>query len=333
MLKKAILIILFACLIISPQNTYAQSSGELGRLEYILIQGSNGEKRVIVAKIDTGADNTSIDSALVAELGLKSVDEKQVIVGMNGKSIRDTVEFQYELGGKTINTVANVADRSSQSTMVLIGYPDLKGFVVDPNAEFIASQSNLTQYTDLIIIPILSSIIVALRYFVGIKTFGVFAPIIIGYALKDNVYIGLGFIILLTLFGFCLIHFGIRHIKMPKIVEQSILMFVLASLSLMVIPFWGIDSFIFFPFVIMAYLIERASQMYEENSYKSLSLYIVWTIIMATFLSFVWQKLASLDLLYLLVVFVVALVLTIASGKYTGLRLSELIRFKKIVFS
>lgn len=332
-MKKIIVIASILYSFLCPEDLFAQTPGILGRLEHITVSSKNGEKREIVAKIDTGADNTSIDSSLVKELGLEDAQTTHVIVDENGRSTRDTVEFQFEIEGKVINTVANVADRSNQSTKVLIGYPDIKGFVVDPNKEFIASPGGFKNYANLMIIPILSAIVVALRYFVGIKTFGVFAPIVIAYTLKDNIHMGLLFISVLTLCGFCLIHFGIGYFKLPKIVEQSILMFLLSSLSLILIPFWGLESFIFFPFIIMAHLIERANQLYEESSYKSLTLYIIWTIILGTFLSLIWRQLAEVDLLILLGMFISAFVLTWVSGKYSGLRVSELLRFKKIVFN
>ena len=101
----------------------------LNRIERVVLE--NKDKRLeILAKIDTGADRTSIDKELVKELNFKILDKKKKIRAAGKKEIRNLVKVKYKLKKRWINSIANVADRSNMSYKMIIGWKDIKGCVI-----------------------------------------------------------------------------------------------------------------------------------------------------------------------------------------------------------
>ena len=106
-------------------------SNVLHIVEKVTLIGPAG-KKVVKAKIDTGAYRTAIDEALVDELGLETTGEKVIISSGSGTQYRPTVALSIQLRGGKIDTVASYNDRSHMRFPVIIGRRDLKGFLVDP---------------------------------------------------------------------------------------------------------------------------------------------------------------------------------------------------------
>lgn len=122
------------------------------------------------AKIDTGADSTSIDTNLAIKLGFQDIvdrfekihipenstkDERlvfekslcdelipqfpnrltnvQFIISSHGKSIRPYVKIQIKLKDTTFETNASISNRSELTYPVIIGRKSLSRFLVDPS--------------------------------------------------------------------------------------------------------------------------------------------------------------------------------------------------------
>ncbi len=103
----------------------------LNVIEKVTIVGPNG-KKVVQAKIDTGAYSTSVDESLVHELGLEEHDETKRIRSGVGEELRSTVKFVMRIRGKDIETVASYTDRAHMTYPMIVGRCDIKGFLVDP---------------------------------------------------------------------------------------------------------------------------------------------------------------------------------------------------------
>jgi len=109
----------------------------IGIYERVQVLDSNGKKVPILAKIDTGADRSSVDRELADELGL--LREDNIIFTRKYKSAigkhhkRPVISLTFYLAGKKIETVAGVADRSGLRTKMLVGMRDIKDFVIKPN--------------------------------------------------------------------------------------------------------------------------------------------------------------------------------------------------------
>ncbi len=100
-------------------------------VEKVTVFGPKG-KKVVHAKVDTGAYRTALDVALVEELGFDRHHEKVHIRSGAGRQTRHTVEVTLRLRGKDIKTIASYNDRAHMRFPMIIGRRDLKGFLVDP---------------------------------------------------------------------------------------------------------------------------------------------------------------------------------------------------------
>ena len=104
----------------------------IGLAEKVSIEHSSGKKTVI-AKIDTGATKSSIDTNLAAELRLGPVIKSKLVKSAHGSKLRPIIEATIELAGKKIKSEFTLADRAHMKYRILIGQNILKdGFLIDP---------------------------------------------------------------------------------------------------------------------------------------------------------------------------------------------------------
>ncbi len=104
----------------------------IGLAEKVAIEYQNGKKNVI-AKIDTGATKSSIDTNLAAELKLGPVIKSKLVKSAHGSKLRPIIEATIELAGKKIKSEFTLADRAHMKYRILIGQNILKyGFLIDP---------------------------------------------------------------------------------------------------------------------------------------------------------------------------------------------------------
>ena len=104
----------------------------IGLTEKVSIHG-NPRKKAVVAKIDTGATKSSIDTNLAAELKLGPVIKSKLVKSAHGSKLRPIIEATIELAGKKIKSEFTLADRAHMNFSILIGQNILKeGFLIDP---------------------------------------------------------------------------------------------------------------------------------------------------------------------------------------------------------
>lgn len=100
----------------------------VGLTEKVSINGKE-----IAARIDTGAQRSSICKDLYSKLGLGPFIGKVKVRSANKTQVRPTVEAEIEIKGRKVKTFLSVADRSRMKYSLLIGQDVLKkGFLVDP---------------------------------------------------------------------------------------------------------------------------------------------------------------------------------------------------------
>jgi hypothetical protein len=115
----------------SLEEVDEQQSKVLGVIEKVTLFGKNN-KKVVRAKVDTGAYRTSIDSDLVDELGLDPHHKLVEVRSGSGRQRRRTVKLKLKLKGKEIETIATYTPRGHLRFPVIIGRKDMGGFLVDP---------------------------------------------------------------------------------------------------------------------------------------------------------------------------------------------------------
>ncbi len=105
-------------------------------VESIFIKDTKGNKQEFLAKIDTGALRTSIDTDLAKSLGLLKPNNilfyRHYRSSMGKRHRRPVIELVFWLKGKKVRTTANVANRTHLNTPILIGRRDLGKFLVKP---------------------------------------------------------------------------------------------------------------------------------------------------------------------------------------------------------
>lgn len=105
----------------------------LGLIENITIFGKNKRKVNMLARIDTGATKSSLDSKIAAELALGPIIKTKLIRSAHGHSLRPMVNVNIILAGKKLRGQFSVAERSHMKYKALIGQNILKkGFLIDP---------------------------------------------------------------------------------------------------------------------------------------------------------------------------------------------------------
>lgn len=105
----------------------------VGGYEEVEVMGLNGKSEMVHAKIDTGADGSSIDRVLAKELGL--LESENILYydyfrNALGRKKREIVGVIFVMAGRKIKTQISIADRSRLRTKMLIGRRDLKQFAV-----------------------------------------------------------------------------------------------------------------------------------------------------------------------------------------------------------
>jgi alpha-L-glutamate ligase-like protein len=119
----------------SALRAVEERSNVVGVFDKVILIGTKG-KKVVRAKIDTGAYRTSVDRELVEQIGIPFSDTKPEIKVRSGTSdgvvSRQGIDITLRLRGKTIHTIGSVSERQHLRFPVIIGRKDLDGFLVDP---------------------------------------------------------------------------------------------------------------------------------------------------------------------------------------------------------
>jgi len=104
-------------------------------VQRVVVTGPGGEESVR-AKVDTGADRTTVDKALAARLMLVPTGSKvSVKASAVGRVERPLVNAAVTLAGIRFNLKVGVADRSQMRYAVIVGRDILRSgdFLIDPS--------------------------------------------------------------------------------------------------------------------------------------------------------------------------------------------------------
>jgi len=109
----------------------------IGLIEPVVIAGK-AEKRIMMAKIDTGASKSSIDVNLASHLKLGPIIKSKLIKSASGNRVRPVLELDIELAGKKFKEEFTLADRWHMKYRVLIGQNILQhGYLIDPSKKMV----------------------------------------------------------------------------------------------------------------------------------------------------------------------------------------------------
>ena len=192
-------------------------------------------------------------------------------------------------------------------------------------------------YEILLLIPLGAFIIAFLRNVIGLRSFGTFMPVLIALAFRETQLLA-GIILFTLIVGIGLLfRFYLEKLRLllvPRLSAVLIIVVILMAAVSVLSQRLGLEaglSVALFPMVIVAMVIERMSIVWEEQSPTdalldgagSLFIAAIAYLVMGIDL-FGWWVLVFPELLLVL------LGLTIALGRYTGYRLTELVRFREL---
>lgn len=189
----------------------------------------------------------------------------------------------------------------------------------------------------LMVFPLGILIVVLMRNVVGIKTMGTFTPMLIAMSLvKTGFWAGLISFSVIIAIGLLLraVLSKLNLLLVPRI--SAVVIFVILIMQFMTIVGyrmnWSIaSSAVFFPIIITAWIIERASITWEEEGpanavseifYSMVTAIVTYLVISSEYIRHITF---AFDEINLVILFTVMLL-----GTYTGYRLTELKRFSPL---
>lgn len=193
----------------------------------------------------------------------------------------------------------------------------------------------------ILLLPILIAVIAALRHLVGVRGFGIFTPTMISVALyATGIIPGLFIffsILLMTNFGrFVLKKIKIRIHYLPRMALLFWFISLAVLLAVIIAPLFGwreVALVSIFPILILILLSEAFIDVQKGRSLREAVRITAETLFLA-FFCFGLMKLQVLQKFVLLnpeITLIGVPVFDILIGRYTGLRLLELLRFRRVL--
>lgn len=186
----------------------------------------------------------------------------------------------------------------------------------------------------ILLLPLAALLIAILRNVVGVKTFGVLLPALIGLALVNVSFFSGLLAFAIVIFVVALLHFVLQqwhllHIPKVVIILTSVIITLLFVSGLSMNMNWEIgEIMIFLPIVIISITAERFAKVLTEENIKDASKLLIntFTIAFLTCILFTSKVLLGVFLtfpeLYLSILLVMLLL-----GKWIGMRITEYNRF------
>lgn len=191
----------------------------------------------------------------------------------------------------------------------------------------------------ILMLPIIATVVVILRQFLGVKTFGIYIPSIITISfLAVGLRFGLVLFLVILILG-TILRVLLKKLRLLYLSRMAILLMAvsLATVFLVLAAIFikpqRMTEISVFPMIVMIILVERFVEVQIEKGYKEAALLTVETLIIAIagYFLLIWQKFQDLILHYPGIVLLILLTLNIILGRWTGLRAVEYWRFRKLL--
>ncbi len=190
----------------------------------------------------------------------------------------------------------------------------------------------------LLMLPLGGLMVAFLRNVIGIKTFGVFLPVLIAFSLLE-----IGFTQGILLFTFLISFVGLISkpfnrlgiLHTPKLVISLTIMvsaMLIASYVGILTGISWLTTLTVFPAIILALSAERFSNLIEEYGVQKATSTLFQTLLAVSICYFVISSQLVWSLLILFPeTLLIVIALSMLLGKYTGFRATELFRFRKLI--
>jgi len=305
-------------------------------------------RKITVRKIhglylESERHNISLTSMLEAYDGKKW----QLYDLKKGKVPRDKNFFIWQQGGDSLIDVTGAKKSNIRFSLnerqvpiqYLLDKKELikKAAILDFSL-FSLPVSEQNAYRHILLVPFGALVVVLLRVLVGLRTSGTFMPILIALAFMETTLFA-GLIMFIVIVGMGLvIRSYLSSLNLLLVARISAVMIVV----ILIMSFMSILSFklgikevltvTFFPMIILAWTIERMSILWEEEGAHEVLIQGGGSLIVAVIAYFVMSNPFISHITFTFPEFLlIVLAAIILLGRYSGYRLSELIRFKSMV--
>lgn len=339
----------------SSGGTPDENSTVIGGEEPVWVSYEGGESVEVLANIDTGAGYASLDEEVAREdlsIDVDNPENTTTVRSALGEEERPLIPLQMQIAGRTLDVQTTITDRSQISTKMLIGSRDLEGFLVDvgskqltqPDSPRVESYvASLLEFPPpppnptalLAALPLAAALVVAFRNLVGLRTFGIFAPILLSIAFVQS---GLpaGLLVFVVIMAAGLIAEPLlMPSRLPRAARLAVLLAVLAGIllgasALVDDPAVSSNWTSAFPIVISAFIVERFWETWEQESLNEalkLGALTLLVSLVAAPLLVSYPVRWTVDQAPIALA-IIGAVLSFVIGRYRGLRLTELKRFR-----
>lgn len=212
---------------------------------------------------------------------------------------------------------------------------DLKGSPLLVSTIFGLPVADQAVFKFVVLIPLGAFVVVVMRNVVGIPTLGTFMPVLLALALLEmKIESGLiMFVVIITagLWSRFLLS-RLNLLVVPRVAACVVIVTLLMILMSVVSWRLGMEDGLqitLFPMIILAWTIERMSLIWEEEGKRSAILQVAGSVVVAV-LAYSFMNLRQIRYwsFYFPELLLVLLAGIILLGRYTGYRLSELMRFR-----
>lgn len=194
-----------------------------------------------------------------------------------------------------------------------------------------------TVYAVLLLVPVGAFIIVLMRNVIGVRSFGTFMPVLIALAFRETGLVGGLILFTLVVSLGLLFRFYLERLRLllvPRLTAVlTIVVLLMVGMTILSDRLeWEVGLSVgLFPMVILAMVIERMSIIWEERGPKDALIEGLGSAVVSS-LAFLVM---GLDIVQHIVfvfpeILLTVLGLTVLMGRYSGYRLSELIRFREL---
>lgn len=191
----------------------------------------------------------------------------------------------------------------------------------------------------ILMLPIVATIISFARQILGIKAFGIYTPLIITFAfLATGIKYGIAIFVIVLVIG-TLMRFILNRFRLLYLPKMAII-FITIALSMLILFLsgayfqkTGLIAVSIFPILIIIILTEKFIAAQIKRGNRTAIILTLETLIISIVCYFVtsWTLLQKITLSYFIWIIIATIILNILLGKWTGLRLTEYLRFKEVI--
>ena len=205
--------------------------------------------------------------------------------------------------------------------------------------QLIASQGVSIETIYLILaLPFVATLIAAFRQLIGVKSFGIYTPLVLTFAFwAIGIKYGIAIFLVIFITGTA-VRYILRNFRLLYMPRMAIVLTVisLAILTLLAVGGYlnkvGLASTSILPILILITLIEKFISTQVEKGFRTAAVLSIETLVIsiACYYFIIWDVFRNLVLEhpeYILLLFVVNIFL----GRWTGIRLSEYLRFREVM--